>query len=68
MTAPIYIAPPPSPPGAPAIEPAEAIAIALTTALRRPFGPDHQAVTLVEAALHRCGWEIVPRKIKGERP
>lgn len=44
------------------LEPAEAIAIALSTAkLDREFSPDSIVVRHVLRAIERCGWEIVPK-------
>ncbi len=54
--------PRPPPSGAPLVEPAEAVAIALSTAkLGREFGPDSLVVAHVLRAIEKCGWEIVPK-------
>jgi hypothetical protein len=53
-------------PGAPLIDPAEAIAIALTTSkvAKNSFSPDGLVVRLVLQALSRSGWKIVPRETR----
>lgn len=50
------------PPGTPLIEPAEAVAIALTTSkiAKTTFSPQSLTVRLVLQALSRSGWKIVP--------
>lgn len=49
-----------TPPGAPLIEPAEAVAIALTSSrLGRSYSPESLVVRLVLQALSRSGWKIV---------
>jgi hypothetical protein len=55
----VYHMPPPLPATGPRITPAEAVAIALSTALARPFGPDHLVVQMVLRALKSAGWKIV---------
>jgi len=59
-----FITPDVTPPGTPLIEPAEAIAIALTTSkvAKNSFSPDGLVVRLVLQALSRSGWKIVPRE------
>jgi hypothetical protein len=48
----------------PVIEPAEAVAIALSVAWQKPraFGPHSGTVALVLSALEKAGWKIVPRE------
>jgi hypothetical protein len=49
------------PPGTPLIEPAEAVAIALSTSrLGRSYSPESLVVRLVLQAISRSGWKIVP--------
>ena len=55
------------PPGTPLIEPAEAVAIALSTSrIGKSFAPESLVVRLVLQALTRSGWKLVPRNTEKE--
>lgn len=59
-----------APPGTPLIDPAEAVAIALTASraqLGRSYSPESLVVRLVLQALQRSGWKLVPSKTEKEK-
>lgn len=54
--------PDPQPEGAPPVEPAEAIAIALSIKFARQVDPEGPIVSSILEALRLAGWEIVPAR------